>query len=409
MLTKQGVRNRVRRVVLDMARRRGFGEVERRVRATGQVTHRARYAMPDGTRYSRTLATKMDAEAWLAAERALVDREEWTPPRARQAVESKRQAAAAFNTVGSFAERFLLERGLRPTTQRNYRQLLRSRILPYFGEMPLTEVTLSEIKQWRASLDPATESSNAAAYRLVRAILQSAEEEELIFRAPPKIRGAGSARVKRVAVPATLDELAVITETMPERLRLLIVLAAFVGLREGELLELRRSDIDGVTGRVNVTRKVDKDVTPATKDACPECGRVISAPKTASGVRTVHVPPPFLPMLQKHLLEHTAPGPAGLLFAGDRTDHMSVRYLMDRYRPAREAAGRPDLTIHHLRHTALTIAGQHGATAAELQARAGHASQAAMAIYQHATLDRDKSLADAIGDTYRRWAESKHL
>ncbi|GEP35175.1 putative prophage phiRv2 integrase [Nocardioides szechwanensis] len=391
-----------------MARRRGFGEVERRVSATGQVTHRARYAMPDGTRYSRTLATKMDAEAWLAAERALVDREEWTPPRARQAAESKRQSAAAWNTVGSFAERFLVERGLRPTTQRNYRQLLRSRILPYFGEMPLTEVALSEIKQWRASLDPATESSNAAAYRLVRSILQAAEEEELIFRAPPKIRGAGSARVKRVAVPATLDELAVIIDAMPERLRLLIVLAAFVGLREGELLELRRSDIDGVTGRISVTRKVDKDVIPGTKDACPNCGRVISPPKTASGVRTVHVPPPFLPMLQKHLLEHTAPGPAGLLFAGDRTDHMSVRYLMDRYRPAREKAGRPDLTIHHLRHTALTIAGQHGATAAELQARAGHASQAAMAIYQHATLDRDKSLAQAIGDTYRRWAEGKH-
>jgi len=53
---------------------------------------------------------------------------------------------------------------------------------------------------------------------------------------------------------------------------------------------------------------------------------------------------------------------------------MSVRYLMDHYRPAREAAGRPELTIHHLRHTALTLAGQHGATAAELQARAGHAS-----------------------------------
>jgi integrase len=391
-----------------VARRWGFGEVERRVSATGKVTHRARYAMPDGTRYSRTLATKMDPEAWLAAERALVDLEEWTPPRARQVAESKRQSDAAWNTVGSFAERFLVERGLRPTTQRNYRQLLRSRILPYFGEMPLTEVTLSEIKQWRASLDPATESSNAAAYRLVRSILQAAEEEELIFRAPPKIRGAGSARVKRVAVPATLDELAVIIDAMPERLRLLIVLAAFVGLREGELLELRRSDIDGVTGRISVTRKVDKDVIPGAKNTCPNCGRVISAPKTASGVRTVHVPPPFLPTLQKHLLEHAAPGPAGLLSAGDRTDHMSVRYLMDRYRPAREAAGRPDLTIHHLRHTALTLAGQHGATAAELQARAGHASQAAMAIYQHATLDRDKALAEKIGDTYRRWAERKH-
>ena len=81
---------------------------------------------------------------------------------------------------------------------------------------------------------------------------------------------------------------------------------------------------------------------------------------------------------------------------------MSVRYLMDRYRPARKAAGRPDLTIHHLRHTALTIAGQHGATAAELQARAGHASQAAMAIYQHATLDRDKRLADASATRTQR-------
>jgi integrase len=390
-----------------MARRRGFGEVERRVSASGKVTHRARYAMPDGTRYSRTLTTRMDAEAWLVAERVLIDREEWTPPRARQAAESKRRAAAAANTLESFAERFLTERGLRPTTQRNYRLLLKSRILPYFGAMPLTDITLSEMKQWRAALDPATASSNAAAYRLLRAILQSAEEEELIFRAPPKIRGAGSAPVRRIAVPATLDELAVITEAMPDRLRLLVVLAAFVGLREGELLELRRSDVDGVTGRISVTRKVDKDVTPKAKDACPQCGRVISAPKTARGVRTVHVPPPFLPMLQKHLLEHTAGGSAGLLFPGDRTDHMSVRYLMDRYRPARAKAGRPDLTIHHLRHTALTLAGQHGATAAELQARAGHASQAAMAIYQHATLDRDKSLAERIGETYETWRESQ--
>ena len=276
-----------------------------------------------------------------------------------------------------------------------------------FGPTPLTQVTLTDIKIWRASLDPGTEATNAAAYRLFRSILAAAEEEELIDRAPPKIRGAGSARVRRVAKPATFKEIETIVDAMPPRLRLLIAMAAYVGLRQGELLELRRSDVDGITGRIHVTRKVDKDVTPGADGACSGCGRVISSPKTASGVRTVHVPPPFLPMLQRHLLEHAAPGLEGLLFPGDRTDHMSVRYLMDRYRPAREAAGRPDLTIHHLRHTALTIAGQHGATAAELQARAGHASQAAMAIYQHATLDRDKRLADAIGDSYTRWAETQ--
>jgi integrase len=206
-----------------------------------------------------------------------------------------------------------------------------------------------------------------------------------------------------VVIPATFDEITTIVNEMPERLKLFIVLAAFTGLREGELMELRRSDVDGLTGRISVTRKVDKDADPSVRGACPDCGRYISTPKTRSGIRVVHVPPPFLPMLQKHLLEHTAAGPKGLLFPGDRTDHMSARYLMDRYRPSREKAGRPDLTIHHLRHTALTMAGQHGATAAELQTRAGHASQAAMAIYQHATLGRDRVLAEKIGASYVAW------
>jgi integrase len=363
--------------------------------------------MPDGTRYSRSFGTKMDAEAWLATERSLIDREEWSPPAARRMAAERRARDAVRNTVGTFAKRYLVERDLRPTTVRTYQTLLDSRILPYFGEMPLRDVTLSEVKKWRASLDPETGSSNAAAYRLLRSVLQSAEEEELIDRAPPKIRGAGTARVKQVAVPATFDEIAVVVDAMPNHLKLFIVLAAFVGFREGELLELRRSDVDGNTGRINVTRKVDKEADKSIRGACPECGRPISAPKTPSGLRTVHVPPPFLPMLQQHLVEHAAEGSSGLLFPGDRTDHMSVRYLMDRFRPARAAAGRSDLTIHHLRHTALTLAGQHGATAAELQARAGHASQAAMAIYQHATADRDRTLAEQIGQTYTAWLDGR--
>ena len=299
-----------------MARRRGFGEVERRVSRSGEVTYRARYAMADGTRYSRTLATKMDAEAWLAAERALIDRDSWSPPRARQAAEERSQREATFNTVGGFAERYLSERSLRPNTVSGYRQLLDSRILPTFRDTPLVEVTLADIKSWRAAMDPNTEATNAAAYRLLRSLLQAAEEEELIGRAPPKIRGASTARVKRVAKPATFDELAIIIENMPERLRLFVVLAAFVGLREGEALELRRSDVDGRIGRIDVSRKVDKNANRGAHGACRDCGRPITAPKTASGIRTVHVPPPFLQMLQKHLLEHTALGPDRVALPG---------------------------------------------------------------------------------------------
>lgn len=46
--------------------------------------------------------------------------------------------------------------------------------------MPLRDVTLADIEAWHRTLDPKTESSNAAAHRLLRSILQAAQEEELI-------------------------------------------------------------------------------------------------------------------------------------------------------------------------------------------------------------------------------------
>jgi integrase len=390
-----------------MAGRRAFGELERRVGKSGTVSYRARYALPDGTRFSRTFATKLDADAWLSAERSLLDKGTWTTPQARRLAQDQLTMEASLNTVGRFAERYLQQRSLRPTTAHGYRKLLDNRILPTFADVPLRDVRLIDIKTWLAGLPRDTESSNAAAYRLLRSILQAAEEEELIDRTPPKVRGAATARVKKKARPASFAELQVIVDHMPERLKLFVILAGFVGLREGELLELRRGDVDLDAGLISVTRKVDKDVIRDAPGGCPQCGRAISAPKTASGTRTVHVPPPFLPLLREHVELWADLGPDGLLFPGDRTDHMSVSFLMDQYRPAREAAGRPDLTIHHLRHTALTLAGQHGATAAELQARAGHASQAAMAIYQHATLDRDKALAEKIGEAYSGWQAAR--
>lgn len=62
------------------------------------------------------------------------------------------------------------------------------------------------------------------------------------------------------------------------------------------------------------------------------------------------------------------------------------------------------LQKHLLEHTA---EGAKGLRGAELQARAGHVSQAAMAIYQHATLDRDKALAERIGESYDAWQTSR--
>jgi len=66
--------------------KRVFGELEKRKSATtGKVTGwRARYTGPDLARHPKTFSDKMAAEAWLNAERILIDRGEWKPPKVRE-------------------------------------------------------------------------------------------------------------------------------------------------------------------------------------------------------------------------------------------------------------------------------------------------------------------------------------
>ena len=69
--------------------------------------------------------------------------------------------------------------------------------------------------------------------------------------------------------------------------------------------------------------------------------------------------------------------------------------------PAREAAGRPDLRFHDLRHTGAILAAATGATLAELMARLGHSTPGAAMRYQHAAADRDKVIAPALSGSRR--------
>lgn len=66
--------------------KRVFGELEKRKSATtGKVTGwRARYTGPDLERHPKTFGDKMAAESWLNAERILIDRGEWKPPKVRE-------------------------------------------------------------------------------------------------------------------------------------------------------------------------------------------------------------------------------------------------------------------------------------------------------------------------------------
>jgi integrase len=64
--------------------------------------------------------------------------------------------------------------------------------------------------------------------------------------------------------------------------------------------------------------------------------------------------------------------------------------------------------LHDLRHTGNTLAAGTGATLRELMTRMGHASSRAALIYQHATAERDRAIADALSELAVRGWRPEH-
>jgi integrase len=361
--------------------RRGWGKC----RKLPSKRIQASYVGPDGRRHTAdaTFTTKLDAEAWLAAERRLVESGGWSSPAARRAA---REAAQL--TVADYADRWLAERELKPRTRSEYRRLLDNLILPAVGARTVAAIAPADIRAWHAELDPGTPTQRAHAYALLKAIMATAVDEELRDTNPCRIRGAGSSRRASRTEPATIDELAALVQAMPPRYQAMVLLAAWCALRFGELTELRRSDVDLGQGVLHVRRAV------SWVDGQP----VVGSPKSEAGLRTVAIPPHIIPAIRTHLQAMPMTGRDALLFpaAGDPSAHLRQSSLNRVFDRARRAVGRPDFRFHDLRHTGAVLATLTGASLKETMVRLGHSTPAAAMRYQHVARGRDQEIAQRL-------------
>lgn len=352
--------------------RREFGKV--RTLPSGRF--QASYIGKDGKRHLApvTFLTKTDAAAWLDMRHAELLEYRWkpAPPPEPERV-----------TFGDYAKGWLAEREIKPRTRSEYQRLLDRALTPAFGDAELTLITSANVREWYRTLDPGKPTERAHTYQLLRAILNGAVHDEVIIANPCKVRAAGTVKRAHQIEPATVADLQAITDAMPERLRLAVLLGAWLAMRYGEIAELRRHDVDTARGVVRVRRGV----------TWPNGKPTVGTPKSSAGVRDVHVPPHLTPALVDHLARHTGPAAAALLFPAARGGHMHPRTFGKAFNTARTAAGRPGLRFHDLRHTGAVMAAQAGATLAELQGRLGHSTASAAMRYQHAAAGRDAELA----------------
>ncbi|MEV0750830.1 N-terminal phage integrase SAM-like domain-containing protein [Streptosporangium sp. NPDC050280] len=161
--------------------RRRFGSIRKRESGRYQI----RYPGPDGQMRSgtETYERRSDAERALSLIEAQIIRGEWTDPDRGKV------------KVKDYAETWISQRpGLRPRTVDLYRWLLKKHITPSLGNVAVGKLSTAMVRQWRADLlgNGVSISVAAKAYRLLRAVLMTAaEEDHIIQRNPCRIRGAG--------------------------------------------------------------------------------------------------------------------------------------------------------------------------------------------------------------------------
>ncbi|KFU75221.1 Site-specific recombinase XerC [Amycolatopsis lurida] len=359
--------------------RRGFGNV--RQRASGKW--QARYPGPDGQmRNAPTMfASKRTAEQWLSVTETQIIKGEWIDPEKAKV------------TLGNYADQWITQRpGLRPRTVELYRWLLRKHIEADLGGVELGKLSTAIVRQWRADRLAAgvSESVTAKAYRLLRAILTTAvDEDKILQRNPCRVRGADKenpAERPILTVPQVFD----LAGRMPERFRALVLLAAFASLRWGEVSALRRCDVAEDGSWVRISRALVE---------VPGRGLIVGPPKSRAGVRTLIVPAAIRRDVVKHLDAFVKPEHDALLFTGERAGNPVRRPNFSQRTKWTEVVakmGLKGLHFHDLRHAGNIWASKAGTSTKDLMARMGHDDMRAALIYQRATSDADERIADRL-------------
>jgi integrase len=107
-----------------------------------------------------------------------------------------------------------------------------------------------------------------------------------------------------------------------------------------------------------------------------------------------------VPDVRKHV--DWLPSSAALVFASSTGSPLAHSNFRNRvWLPALAAVGLEGIHLHDLRHTGNQLTANAGANPKELMARMGHDSERAALIYLHSTAERQRALADAVGDAAR--------
>jgi len=360
---------------------------KRGVRQDGSTKWQARYwdAADRTRRYEKVFRTKGEAQRWLTVQGAALVT--GTHVDHRDADRPFRDVADAWRSTWV---------DLEPKTRAGYEQILANHLLPEFGGRKTSTITPALVQGFvnRLALThrPGTTRN---VYAALRSALNTGVRLRMLALNP--CVGVRLPRIPREPM-LFLDasEVRALADEITPHYRALVLSAAYLGLRAGELLALRRSDVDLLRGVVTVGRAL-KDVN----------GVLQYGPTKTHATRSVSIPKFLREELARHL-SHSPPSgntADALVFPGPRGGPLRHgNFLRRHFKPAVARALPPEkhgLRFHDLRHTCASLLIEQGAHPKAVQERLGHSSiQVTFDRYGHLLPAIDLRIVEALDATY---------
>lgn len=348
----------------------------------GAVHWRVRYVDPSGHLKSKTFATKGEADTFAVDVEASKLKGDYHDPNLG------RETLREF-----YEERWFpaAEYRLRPSTLELMAGVWRRYVEPALGKRRLASITPMDIRAFvQASLKRASVYRTETALRLVKSLLRAAVDDGLLARSPAD-------RVKPPKRPPhenryiTHEEVARLVEAVPGRWRAWVLIAAYGGLRFGEIAGLRVHRFDFLRRQVRI------------EEAIVEVrGKHHRGPTKSGAARVVSLPAFVIEAVSEHLREWPAASD-GLVFTDVRGGPARRRTFYRSWHDATRSAGLSPLRFHDLRHTSAAFAIAEGAHPKTIQMRLGHHSAAfTLDVYGGLFEGLDSELADRLDEAVRR-------
>lgn len=302
-----------------------------------------------------------------------------------------------------FCDKWLAERESRVkrSTFEFYEGIARCHLKPYFKERPLHQIRAEDIERYlsfkhkEAKLSPKTIGYHLTVLRMIfkKAILY-----ERVKQNPAQLveKPRCEKFEMQILKPA---EVRIFLENVDERYYPFFLTAIMTGLRMGELLGLRWSDINWFSKQIHVKRSVSLNE--------------VQEPKTKNSIRKIDISPVLVETLKEHKkrlkVESLSFGEDDLVFPNEQGGLLDRHNIYSRYFiPALKKAGLPLIRFHDLRHTYISFLIYQGENLKYVQTQAGHASiTTTLDRYSHLIQDAHNGASERLEKTIFKISSEK--